>query len=214
MTGARNEGRWCILRCSGAKTLELAASLNEAGFEAWAPVEVRERLAGRKRDTIEQVVPILPEYVFVPFHLLNELIALQRSPSLTYQVWDSALRHMVTKGRPYFRFLLSQGEIRPVRAAGLQALRTLEADLAEATERRREANKQKGPPPQFKEGDIVRVVGAGFDGLDLTVAETNQGRLVKLKHPSWMWTVEISAWILEQVQLKGEPSEQTAAKAA
>lgn len=39
-------GSWCILRCSNCKTLELAASLTEAGFDAWSPLEWRATAAG------------------------------------------------------------------------------------------------------------------------------------------------------------------------
>src|SRR5690606_10397560 len=106
------------------------------------------------------------------------------------------------------------GVIRAEPDMGLRALRELEADLAALTERRREATKQKGPAPRFKVGQEVRVIGAGFDGLNLTVAENNDGKLVKLAHPSWMWTVEISAWKLKEVQVREDLPEQVTAKAA
>jgi hypothetical protein len=213
--GTLDLGAWCILRCSNGKTLELAASLTDAGFEAWSPVEVRMRLAGRKRGLVEQAVPILPAgYVFAPYRYVGELLALSHSPTLNYQVWDSGKRRMVTKGHPYFTVFRMNGVIRAEPDAGLRSLRALEASLAEAAERRREAIKQKGPVPRFEEGQTVRVVGAGFDGLDLRVAESNDGKLVKLQHPSWMWEVEISAWKLQEVQVKDQSPEQAAAQAA
>src|SRR5690606_9173703 len=56
--------RWCVLRCSNTKTLELAASLADAGFDAWSachsvdlphdvrqplPAGVRQYLGGGQR---------------------------------------------------------------------------------------------------------------------------------------------------------------------
>lgn len=205
---------WVILRCSGMNTLKLADSLHAAGFDVWTPREVRERLAGRARELIEQETPILPEYVFARFDHLSAMLALSRSPTLNYQVWDNERRRMVTKGRPHFWLFQCNGGIRPIPDASLAGLRALEAELIVATERRREANKQKGPAPRFEAGQTVRVDGSGFDGLDLTVSETNEGKMVKLTHPNWMWTVEISAWKLQQVQLEGRLPEQAVAKAA
>lgn len=40
---------WCILTTTPGQTLNLAASLNDAGFSVWTPVEVRERRVGRER---------------------------------------------------------------------------------------------------------------------------------------------------------------------
>lgn len=199
--------RWIILRCSGTKTLGLAKSLTEDGYEAWSPVELRERLAGRERKTVERKVPILPGYVFAPDRHLTALLELSHSPALTYQVWDSEQRRMVTKGHDFFTVFRANGQIRPVADAGLSPLRELEESLQRAALRRREEAKHQGPAPQFKAGQIVRVEGGGFDGLDLTVVEDNSGKAVKLTHPEWMWTVEISAWKLREIQLEGEPIE-------
>lgn len=206
-------GDWIILRCAGSSTLQLARSLAEAGFEAWTPVEVRSKLVGRKRERIEQAIPILPNYVFAPADRLADLLALARSPSQTHQVWDSQARRMVTKGHPWFEVFRLHGKVRPQTERDLASLRALEADLANLAEARRAQAKQKGPAPKFNAGDVVRVEG-GFEGLRLTVVEPNEGKVVKLSHPDWMWTVEISAWKLRDVQLSQASPEQGAALAA
>jgi transcription antitermination factor NusG len=212
--GMTRPGDWVVLRCAGAATLRLASSLAQAGFEVWTPSEVREQLAGRKRELVEVEAPILPDYVFAKFDHLAELLRLSHSPSLNYQVWDSSEQRMVTKGHPYFTLFRDNGEIRPVRDKNLQPLRAIEEALRDDTERRREAAKRKGPAPQFTAGDVVRVEGSGFEGLDLTVAETNEGKTVKLHHPDWMWTVEISAWKLQSIHIESALPEQETAKAA
>lgn len=206
--------RWCILRTSGARTIPLMLSLREAAFEVWTPIEKRFRLGGRKREPVEQEVAILPGYVFARYIHLTDLLSLSRSPSLNYRIWDADKRQMVTKGHPYFSVFQLHGRIRAQSDQSLAPLRALEESLQRVADRRRDSAGQKGLPPQFTAGQIVRVDEGGFAGLDLTVAETNQGKDVKLTHPDWTWPVEISAWKLAAIQLQGSPSDPAAALAA
>ncbi len=202
---------WYILRVAGSGTLRLASSLNEAGFGCWCPVEVREVLIGRKREPVEKEIPILPEYVFAKSENLHALLALSHSPSLNYRVWDKVSRKMVDKGHPPFSVFRVHGRYHPVTDASLSPMRALEARLAEVAERRRQRALTNEPLPKFAAGEVVRVDGGGFEGLQLTVAEANEGKMVKLVHPAWMWTVEISAWKLRDVQLSQGSHEQVAA---
>ncbi|MDO7841094.1 hypothetical protein [Sphingomonas immobilis] len=214
--GEDREG-WCILRTSAAKTLPLVQSLADAGYEVWAPTETRVRLAGRDRKQVEQDVAMMPCYAFARIAHLADLLALSRSPALTYQVWDADLRRMVTKGHPFFSVFHEKGAVRPQSDASLAPLRALEAALAELAERRRDKARmkalQKGEPPKFTAGQIVRVDG-GFNGLSVVVAETNRGKNVKLTHPDWMRPVEICAWKLADLQVETTTSSSTAALAA
>lgn len=206
-------GDWCILRTAGSCTLRLAESLAEAGFDVWTPVETRSKLVGRKRERVEQRMPILPNYVFAKADRLGELLALSRSSAQTYQTWDSAQRRMVAKGHPWFEVFRLHGKVRPQSDRDLASLRSVEADLARIAQVRREKAQRKGPAPRFLAGQVVRVEG-GFEGLRLTVVEPNAGKVVKLSHADWMWTVEISAWKLQSVQISQAPPEQGAAIAA
>ena len=60
--------RWFILRTGGGQTLALAASLRDAGYEAWTPGRTLRRsmpaktLSGKR--IVESEVPILPTFVF------------------------------------------------------------------------------------------------------------------------------------------------------
>jgi hypothetical protein len=63
--------RWCILRTSGARTLALADSLTQAGFEAWSPRKtlMRVKPGVKPRDDGTRVMmevgaAILPTFVF------------------------------------------------------------------------------------------------------------------------------------------------------
>jgi len=205
---------WCILRTSGSRTIPLMLSLREVDFDVWTPIEERSRLAGRKREIIEQQVAILPGYVFARNTHLTDLLTLSRSPSLNYRVWDSEKRQMVTKGHPYFSVFQMHGRIRAQSEQSLAPLRALEESLRKVADRRRERAGQKGLPPRFTAGQIVRVNEGGFGGLQLIVAEDNQGKDVKLIHPDWTWPVEISAWKLADIQLENGRSEPAAALAA
>ncbi len=192
---------WCILRCSSSQTLQLAASLNDAGFRAWTPVEVRQVLAGKERKPTEKPTAVIPSFVFARLSDAPALLALSRSPTLNYRVWDAEQRKLVTKGHPHFTVFHLHGRRSSVTEASLAPLRALEGELQALTERRREKARCKGPAPRFTAGQIVRIDGGGYEGLDLTVQHSNEGKLVTLTHPAWLWTVEISAWKLNAVQV-------------
>jgi len=75
--------RWCILRTSGGKTLDLATSLCAAGLEAWTPRRITKQpkrgvkiRKGERRPMVEVASPILPTFVFARGHLLPELATL------------------------------------------------------------------------------------------------------------------------------------------
>ena len=61
--------RWFILRTSGGQTLALAASLRDAGVDAWTPARVLRKSMPAKtpsgKRVIETDAPILPTFVFV-----------------------------------------------------------------------------------------------------------------------------------------------------
>jgi transcription antitermination factor NusG len=173
---------WCILRCSGCKTLELAASLNEAGFEAWAPVETVVLRPRRGNKRMEVVKPLVASLVFARADRLQDLLALSHSPTLTYQTWDSDLRRMVVRGRPYFRV----PPLRLVPDAQLDGLRN--------AERKR---RPKGKPKAFAPGSMVRIIEGGFEGLRGIVDEC-RGDYASVTVAGWGVPVKVATWLLEQ----------------
>lgn len=205
---------WIILRTSAGSTLRLVETLTDAGFEAWTPVEVREVLKGKNRAPTEQAMPILPEYVFARAEHLTELLAAAHSSGLPYRVWDRDLRRIVLRSYPKFSVFRLHDQVRPQPDRQLASLRQLEAELQVVTAKRRENARRKGPVPRFTAGEIVRTDGAGYEGLDLTVVESNEGKLVTVAREDWMWTVEISAWKLRRTDVPQASPEQAAALAA
>jgi len=81
--GAHGPGgqRWCVLRMAGPRTLLVAESLGEAGFEVWTPVEMRRhhRRAGKK-GTVTKKLPIMPTFVFAHNRHQDDLAAITRMP--------------------------------------------------------------------------------------------------------------------------------------
>lgn len=72
--------RWIILRCSGPRTLKLAASLTTAGIEAWTPTTVVRKRLAKQKNPRELPAPILPTFVFAPASRLAGLLVASAAP--------------------------------------------------------------------------------------------------------------------------------------
>lgn len=177
---------WIILCCSRAKTLDLAASLTEAGLEAWAPVTREDARTGDQRTREEVAAPLMPSFVFARAPHLHTLLALSHSPSLQYRVWDPDQRKMVSKGHPSFR-LFRGGNHRFVPDYELDALRRLE----------------KKPRPKrvertFSIGDRVRTDEGGFAGLVGRVTAI-KGKQVAVAFPKWSIEPTFPTWAVRPI---------------
>lgn len=177
---------WLILRCSNVKTLELAKSLTEAGFEAWSPVETITLKAKRGLPAEHLTRALMPSFVFARYSRLNDLLELSRSPTLNYRVWDSEKRKMVTRGHPYFRVFRLLGEYRQVPDRQLAHLRTMERK-----------SKPKGKVEPFEVGAIVRFTEGGFAGLTGRVEESRKD-YTTVTICDWSIPVQISTWLLRE----------------
>lgn len=154
---------WCILLPSpanGAGTLRLLDSMTEADIDAWAPVELK---LIKGKDEPERSA-ILPGFVFARAVHMVDLHDLAHSPAKIYRVWNSVKRRMVVKSHPYFRMFRNEDGYSLVPEAALVHLRR--------AERKR---KPRGLVKTYHVGDPVRILGAGFDGLDGVVIAT-QGK--------------------------------------
>jgi hypothetical protein len=85
----RDDTDWCILRTSGGRTLNLARSLAQAGFDVWTPTRTVKRPHGKpdskgRRSTVETDTPILPTFVFARVPYL---------PTLAHLATDAAHQH-------------------------------------------------------------------------------------------------------------------------
>ena len=197
---------WCILRCSNCKTLELSASLVDAGYEAWSPAETVSRRArrGNKREDVRK--PLIASFVFAKADRMDDLLALSHSPTLNYQVWDTEQRRMVTRGHPYFRV----SHLRLIPDTQLSNLR--------AVERKR---RPKGKSIAFEPGVVVRITEGGFEGL-VGVVEECRGDYATVTLDDWSAPAKIATWLLHallddprMVHVSGQVSDKASlAKAA
>jgi transcription antitermination factor NusG len=179
--------RWLILRCANCKTLELAASLCNAGFEAWAPAEtiVLKPRRGNKRVEVRQ--PLMASFVFARADRLTDLLNLSHSPTLNYRIWDSGQRRMVTRGHPYFRVFRLFGEFRFVPDAHLAGLRKLDLQ-----------RRPKGKARPFAPGSQVRITEGGFEGL-VGVVEECRGDYATVTIDDWGISPKVATWLLHPV---------------
>lgn len=200
---------WIILTCSNAKTLDLARSLTEAGYEAWSPVETIQRRSRSGSKPEEVTRAIMPSFVFARAENEIELLALSHSPTLNYRVWDRELRRMVTRGHPFFRFFRPFGESTRVSDAQLDHLRKLE-----------KKRRPKGKPRSFANGVSVRFTEGGFEGL-VGIVEETRGEYTVVTISDWAIPVHVSTWLLHpstcndpMVHVSEGSAEQVTAKAA
>lgn len=161
--------KWCILRTAGPRTLPVAESLSEAGFEVWTPVETRRhQLRAGKSGTITTTLPIMPTFVFARNRHQNELAAITRLPV-----------------SPHPRFSLFQylDRVVTVRDSELERLRDAE---------RRAVPKPKRPT--LPVGTKVRPDQGPYTGLSGEVVASKNG-LCLVFFGGWM-TVEIETFQL------------------
>jgi hypothetical protein len=176
---------WAILRTAPSQTLRLAASLTDAGFEAWSPVETIQRRAREGAKPEDVTVPLTPSFVFVRADRLMDLIELSHSPSLNYRVWGPEQRRMVTRGHPCFRLFRHLGEFALVRDSQLNPLRNIE--------------RKRKPKPVASEvpiGARVRLIDAGFEGLWGTVHRSGKS-YTRVLIDGWLVPVDFPTWTLQ-----------------
>jgi transcription antitermination factor NusG len=86
----RKAADWCILRTSGGRTLALAKSLGDAGFDVWTPAQTMRRRRPRSKVTVEIELPIMPTFVFVRadrLHDLAQVLNLPMSPHPQFSIF-------------------------------------------------------------------------------------------------------------------------------
>jgi hypothetical protein len=173
-TGAgQSEGKWCILRTSGGRTIALMASLVEAGFDVWTPVQVeRKRLPRGRKAHVERNVPIIPTFVFARAESIADL----------YRVLG-----MPVSPHPAFSIFRYAGRIPLVRDEEIANLRSAEerSKLAILKKQRR----------SIAPGTKVRTQEPAFMGLT-GVVEEGDGRMAVVSFGGG-FRVKIATWLLQ-----------------
>lgn len=158
--------RWCILRTGPARTLRLAASLQEAGYEAWAPVERSQRRFPRGSASRTIHAALTPTYVFVRERHLDAMRRIER---------------MEVSSHPSFSIFRYFGATVFVPHHGLHALREMEQDSYRST--LPNTGKPAGQKPRgqaYTPGQVIVADKGPLAGLPCEV-EHSDGRETTLR---------------------------------
>lgn len=200
---AEQAPRWCILRTSGSKTLDLAESLVAAGFDAWTPSATASRLFRRGATMVkgERTGPIMPTFVFARSHHMADLADIVANP---------ANRH---PGFSIFRFqdrypLVGEASISGLRAAEQLAADELQQERdSDAREQRRQERISNLRTEQARRKALRKVqrdfpTGAHVDVSEMPafagltgVVESSDGRSALVNFGGSL-SIKIEAWRL------------------
>jgi len=137
--------RWCILRTSPGRTLNLAKSLAAAGLDVWTPIAEQSRRVPRSKQRREVEMPIMPTFVFARADHIAELTTILSLPINPHPAF-SIFRH----------------------AGRIPLIADREIAGARAEEDRGKRTKLKAHRHLFATGSTVKVaegVGAGLSGI-------------------------------------------------
>lgn len=183
---------WCILRCSGQKTLRLATTLADDNFEVWTPIETRTVKVPKANVRREVMLPIMPSYVFAKATRLIDLLQIAGRPAHAYAHADfSVMRH--------------GGLIPLINDDSLQALRRTEA---------RRSSKRKAVRVFAPGLDVtVKTEGGSFAGMHGTVKRSDSGYSLVLFGKSF--EAKIPTFLLDESDVRnGDPYPHFGRKAA
>lgn len=158
--------RWCILRTGPSRTLRLAASLQGAGFDAWAPSERSHRRVPRRSANRTVYAALTPSYVFVREDHLDAMRRIERMEFSTH---------------PRFSIFRYFGATVFVPHRGLHALRALEQDSYRSS--LPNTGKPAGQKPRgdaYTPGDVITLPAGPLAGIPCEV-EQSDGRTTALR---------------------------------
>lgn len=153
----RRASQWCILRTSPRRTIALAESLADAGFEVWTPACTLRTRRPRSQAVTKRNVPIMPTFVFARAGHLHELAALSSMPAYDH---------------PQFSIFRHAGRIPLVADAEVAGARA-EEEKARDAEERASAREHRYV---FEKGTRVRVNSDAFTGLEGVIEDGRDGR--------------------------------------
>ncbi len=173
---------WCILRTAGSKTLKLAETLREDGYEAWSPAETRSIRIPRANVRRKVVLPIMPTYVFARAYHLHDLLELAAMPV-------KPRRHANQPAHPSFSVLHIHDKIPLVSDGSLEGLRHIEF----------KRTPRKKALAALKPGQEVAIEGGSFGGLKGKVERSDTAHT--LVSFSDTFSVKINTCLFERNEL-------------
>jgi transcription antitermination factor NusG len=175
---------WCILRSRGRFTLRLEESLNEDGFEAWTPKEVRKIRIPRTNVRRTVVLPLMPSYVFARANHLVDLLLMA----------EMSVKPRRARGQPAhvdFSVMHFHDSIPLIGDRQLQALRHLEAKRTPRAKAQR----------TFADGVevVVKIEGGSFAGMKGVVRKSDTS--TSLVCFSERMSVKIPTYLLSEIDI-------------
>lgn len=177
----RDDGDWIILRTKPRKTLLLARSLAEDGFDVWTPIETRPVQVPHSSARHPAPLPMLPTYLFARSTHLLALVAL------------AAMEDKPRRGagcrmpaHPDFSVMIRDGHVVFVPARSISTfkrrLQTIEDCRAGRPARHRSSKAlAKGEAVRIPEGVAGGLTGhVKWSNPSLTVVHLNNGFRMKL----------------------------------
>lgn len=209
-------GDWCILTTSSGRTLPLARSLTDAGFDVWTPIRTVKRPApgnrrryvlGQRRVMVEVTLPILPGFVFARLSQLDDLYrasSLPFGPHPTFSILSLADRVPAVSDRQV-------AGLREAEASALQAI-IAERDAETREDARRvraemlttERARRKALRREIKElaaGEQVTVDGAPMLAGMIGTIVRGRGTSAVI-HFGGSLTMEVEAWRVHPVRVQ------------
>ncbi len=182
---------WCILRTSGAQTLNLAASLLAIGLEVWTPRQMQTRRRPRSKVTQERELAIAPSFVFARARHLPVLAVISKAQ---------------VSGHPKFSVFYHGGRIPLIADSEVDGFRDAE-DKARKVERRAKRRK-------LVMGQRVRLSEGAYAGLDGVVLD-GEGKFSSVMLEGG-FKMRIASWLLEPYDVFSDLTldDSTAARAA
>lgn len=186
MNEDRGKAGWIILRTSASKTLRLAETLREDGFDVWTPSQKRSQRVPRRNGFHNVVTPIIPTFLFARVWHLVDLLELAAMPERPRRGAGGR-----KPAHPAFRvFRDSDSERIPVVGdAEIRPLRQAE---------RRSASRRPG---RYEPGDAVKVTDGIYGGIVGEVVRSSRHKTL-VDFGGWM-SVEVSTFILKPIMTNG-----------
>lgn len=172
---------WCILRCAPARTLKLAASLDDAGIEAWTPGETQQRRRGRARERVDVEAPIMPTFVFARASHLPAIADVVRAP---------------VSPHPAFSLFRLHGRIPLVAERDIAALRRIEE--------RGRLRQLRGERRVIPIGTEIRMTEGSFAGM-AGVVEDGDGKFALVAFGG-SFRVKIATFLLRTDEVQQQPA--------
>lgn len=182
MTSRQPDAGWIILRTSASKTLKLAESLREEGFDVWTPSLVRSQRLPRCNGRRDVAMPIIPTFLFARVWHLIDLLELAAMPERPRR--GAGCRK---PAHPAFSVFRDGGsEMIPVVGdAELDPLRQAESRVATHRSRR------------YEPGEMVKVPDGIFGGMVGEVVRSSEYK-TRICFGGRM-SVEVSTFILKPI---------------